>query len=132
MKKIVLTLTAMAFVLAWGSAYAMGMKGEINSGIPVAEINNGITLFTTGLDTYDRVSGKEAEVYADLNNGSTIFAAGPAEYDSAPAFAAAPELSEVGSAAGGLRMEGPAVELHNGITLFDGAPDVYVSSRLLR
>lgn len=132
MKKIALILTTMAFVLAWGSAFAMEMKGEINNGIPVAEIKNGITLFTTGLDTYDRVSGKEAEVYAGLDNGSTIFAVGPVEYDSAPAFALAPESSEIGSAAGGLRMEGPAVELHNGITLFDGGPNDYVTSRELR
>ena len=122
MKKIALILTTKAFVLAWGSAYAMEMRGEINSGVPVAEINNGITLFTTGLDTYDRVSGKEAEVYAGLDNGSTIFALGPVEYDSAPAFGAAAELTDIGSAAGGLRMEGPAVELHNGITIFDEGP----------
>ncbi len=116
MKKIALILTTMAFVLAWGSAYAMEMKGEIN---------NGITAFTSGADTYDRTSGNPAEIYADLDNGITVFAVGPVAFDSEPAFGVAPELSEIGSAAGGLRMEGPAVELHNGITIFKEGPVVY-------
>jgi len=120
MKKIALILTTMAFVLAWGSAYSMEMKGE-----KIAGLDNGVTVFTSGPDTYDRSSANPAEIYGDLNNGSTVFAVGRVDFDSAPAFGGAAELSVTGSAAGGPRMEGPALELHNGITIFDEVPAIY-------
>lgn len=124
MKKITLLLTIMAFVLAFGSAYAMDMDRETG---------NGITVFTAGPVTYDSVpiaslekesyvaaSGwNEAETYADLNNGITLFAVGPVDFDSVPSFARAEDLMAVGSAAGGLREDNLPLGLNNGITIFN-------------
>ncbi len=125
MKKITLLLTILAFVLAFGTAYAMDITGERD---------NGITVFAIGPVTYDSVpsAAVEAELYAEgsaaggvteaesklePNNGITIFAVGPADFDSGLTWGRAAELSE-GSAAGGMAVEGSHMKLYNGITVF--------------
>jgi hypothetical protein len=112
MKKIILLLTILAFVLAFGAAYAMEMTDGRT---------NGITVFYPSA----AVGVTEAVSTLELSNGITIFAAGTVDFDSVPTYAGVAEVMEVGSAAGGLSKEDLPLELHNGITIFDRGPIIF-------
>jgi hypothetical protein len=128
MKKITLLLTILAFVLAFGTVYAMEMTDGRSNGITVFAPGNYANVPSSKVERLyaeESAAGGVTEVeLKDLGNGITIFAAGPVDFDSVPTWGTAAELSE-GSAAGGLNAEEAAVEMHNGITIFEKGPIIF-------
>jgi hypothetical protein len=126
MKKLILSMTALGLVLAFGVAYA-----DDN-----ATRENGISIFALGPVSWDSgpvasgseiVALKEEGAEMKAENGITLFTTGPIAFDSgAVEYGGTPVLAE-GSAAGGLREDGAGLKAENGITIFMEGPVSYDS-----
>src|ERR1700687_1854080 len=119
MKKITLLLTILAFVLAFGSAYGIEMTDGRDNGVTVFAPGNYANVPSAPLARIwaeESAAGGMAEAEnLDHTNGITIFAVGPIDFDLVPSYGRAEELSEVGSAAGGLSKDELPMDLRNGI-----------------
>lgn len=124
MKKIITISTAVVFALALGLVYA-GSSMAMSSG------ENGITIFAAGSvstgavipDRGEPILGEKLSHPEELalDNGVTLFAAGAIKTEE-PNYERGVMSSVEGSAAGGYEDSAPALDLRNGVTIFDTAP----------
>src|SRR5512135_130492 len=123
MKKIITISTVVVFALALGLVYA-------GSSMAMSGWDNGITIFaagsvSTGAQLPDRGEPALGErlthpVEVALDNGVTLFAAGP--ISTGENYKVEEMSGYEGIAAGGYEESAPALDVRNGITIFDSAP----------
>ncbi len=126
MKKIMMVSMAIVFALTLGVAYAGDMSkdlGKVDNGITIfskSPVNTEDINFWPGVEYSSEAALSNRENLA-LDNGITLFASSPVDTE-VLAKGGVVASGEEGMAAGGYEQEAPALDLHNGITLFDRGP----------